>query len=96
MTTNLLTVEEVKPLAETRIKGNTIYAEIWYPRSEPVKYVDIDLIDIRASAGIRVSYDFERDGWRIERPTVFKWECSDPVCDPKFVEVAFVNSWGPR
>jgi hypothetical protein len=57
------------------------------------KYIQIDLSDVRASDGIRVSYDFDRDGWIIEQPTKLEWKADDTVCDPQWKEVAFIQSW---
>ena len=72
---------------------DTQRVELLYPRSRPVKYIEIDLIDIRASEGIRVSYDFDRDGWIIEQPTILEWDTDDEEMDCGYKEVAFVQSW---
>jgi hypothetical protein len=78
-----------------KVRGDTLLAELWYPRSdgEP-QYVEIDLVDVRASDGIRVSYDFERDGWVIEQRSQFgNDETTGKILDPNWTEVAFVQSW---
>jgi hypothetical protein len=81
-------------LTEARLEGDTCHIDLWYPSVEgSVKYLDIGLIAVRASDGIRVSYDFDRDGWKIEQPSVFKWAPEDKVCDLAWREVAFVQSW---
>ena len=71
------------------------YVELFYPRNKDAKYdaVIVDLCDVRAADGIRVSYDFERDGWRIEQASIFTFECDDPIQDPDWQEVAFVQAW---
>lgn len=48
--------------------------------------VQIDQEATRASDGIRVRYDYDRDGWVIEQPT----RRSEPQV---WVETAFVESW---
>lgn len=72
----------------------TAYIDIWYPQSEDnPKYVRLDLMDVRAADDIRVSYDFERDGWKIEQASKFSWPPDEEVFDPDWQEVAFVQSW---
>jgi hypothetical protein len=56
-------------------------------------YLYIDLIHTRASDGIRIRYDSERDGWVIEQPSVLSWDANDKECDPKWKEAAFILSW---
>lgn len=74
---------------------DTIRVELAYPRVEgAAKYVEVDLIDVRAADGVRLSYDFERDGWVIEQASTFEWEADDDKCDPDWKEVAFVQAWG--
>lgn len=83
-------------MAETLSKdGATRQMDLWYPRCEgnPV-FAEIGLMDVRAADSIRVSYDFERDGWKIEQASTFEWESDDKVCDPDWQEVAFVQAWG--
>lgn len=65
-----------------------------YPRTEgSASAIEVSLCDVRAADSIRVSYDFERDGWKIEQASVFEWEPDDEVCDPDWQEVAFVQAW---
>jgi hypothetical protein len=68
--------------------------QLWYPRVDgSAKAIDIELSDVRAADGIRVSYDFDRDGWKIEQAAVFEWDAEDDVCDPEWAEVAFIQAW---
>ena len=68
--------------------------ELWYPGVEGnFNAIEIDLICVRASDGILVEYDFDRDGWVISQPTVLEWEVGDEKCDPCYKEAAFVRSW---
>lgn len=80
-------------MEQCKIRGNTLYAELFYPRNTEVKYVEVDLSDIRAADGIRISYDFERDGWKIEQASTFSWSIDDGECDSDWQEVAFVQAW---
>lgn len=83
-------------LSNARVYDQTLDIDLHYPRAESknVTKVVLGLCDIRASDGIRLSYDFERDGWVIEQASIFEWEGDDEVCDPDWQEVAFVVSWG--
>jgi len=80
----------------TDSRCGTVQVDLYYPRSweNPYKNIQIGLVDVRASDDIRVSYDFVRDGWVIEQGTVFEWHPTDEVCDPCWVEVAFIKAWG--
>jgi hypothetical protein len=75
--------------------GTTRGVDLWYPRVEGnPKFVEVGLMDVRAADSIRISYDHERDGWKIEQASTFEWEANDTVCDPDWQEVAFVQAWG--
>lgn len=75
-------------------RGNTLAIDLWYPRVEgEAKFIEIDLIDVRAADGLRISYDFDRDGWKIEQASTFEWNVDDPACDYDWQEVAFVRAW---
>lgn len=75
------------------VHKDTARIDLWYPRNNPVKYIHVGLMDVRAADGVRISYDFERDGWVIEQAQVFSWDGGDPECDPKWKEVAFIQAW---
>lgn len=75
------------------IRGDTACLDIWYPEQREVKYVSVGLMAVRAADNIRISYDFDRDGWKIEQASRFGWNCADAVCDPDWQEVAFVQAW---
>jgi hypothetical protein len=77
-----------------RRRGKTIGVELWYPGlGENATHVEVGLQHVRAADSVRISYDFERDGWKIEQASVFEWEADDTVCDPDWQEVAFVGAW---
>ena len=69
------------------------YVCLNYPSRDNPQYVHLEICDVRANNGIRLWFDFERDGWVIERPTVFEWDCDDEVCDQGWQEVALVNDF---
>lgn len=89
-----LTITEAEMLPD-----GVLHLDLWYPRVEPirnetkVKALQIGLMDVRATDDIRVSYDFERDGWKIEQASIFSWDVDDEICDPDWQEVAFVKAW---
>mgnify|MGYP003421207567 CR=1 FL=1 len=73
--------------------AETLIAELWYPRTRPMKFVEVGLCDIRAADNIRVSYDFERDGWKIEQASNFSRSAEDQERDEDWAEVAFIKAW---
>ncbi len=80
-------------LKEAKQYGEEVHIDLWYPRSSEVKYILVGLMDVRASDGIRISFDFERNGYKIEQASKFSWDANDDKCDPDWQEVAFVESW---
>ncbi len=88
-----MTKDEI--LKEAFQTGSELHVELWYPREEdnPIKSICVGLMDVRAADDIRISYDFERDGWKIEQASTFSWDADDKVCDPDWQEVAFVKAW---
>ncbi len=68
--------------------------DLWYPRvGSGAKGVIVGLQDVRAADSIRISYDFDRDGWKVEQASVFSWDVDDEICDDGWQEVAFVQAW---
>ena len=74
-------------------RTDTVVVEMAYPRQNKIKHIDVGISDVRASDGIRITYDFDRDGYIIEQPTQLSWDVDDEVCDQKWKEVAFIQSW---
>ena len=87
--------------------GDAVEVTVTYPPescgvTDPkrVTYVIVDQEAVRASGGIRVHFDYRRNGFVIEQQT--NWRGS-PVLpdgtvekqDPKFVEVAFAHAFHP-
>jgi hypothetical protein len=75
-------------------EGDTKGIELHYPRQEGhAKYIQVGLEDVRAADDIRISYDFDRDGWVIEQSAVWTEENHDTYTED-WKEVAFVQAWG--
>lgn len=80
---------------EIRKSGNSLVVPLCYPpRSEVlpsnVTSFVIDLVDVRAANLIRISFDFERNGWIIEREDGIDEELSVEDIVEKWVEAAFI------
>lgn len=76
-------------------RGHTLGVRLTYPNITKAgcTYIDVNQESVRASDGVRLHYDYERDGFVIEQASIFNWESDDPVCDPDWQEVAFIRSW---
>lgn len=80
--------------AEFEETNGLAMVNLCYPRIDGnSKHVEVGLIDVRAADSIRVSYDFDRDGWKIEQALKFQWDTDDTICDRDWQEVAFVQAW---
>lgn len=82
------------------IHDDSINVAIWYPRGFGTEHTDwppavtIDLVDVRAADAIRVTYDFDRDGWRIEQDRNADNPDSAAAADgPEWIEMAFCPAW---
>jgi hypothetical protein len=78
---------EPKPLFPPEVRGDTTLCTISYPRSGHERFVVVTICDVRAASDVRLSYDFDRDGWRIER------DDRGPEGEGGWAEVAFVAAW---
>ena len=81
--------------------GEELQVELIYPphasRKEgngKCKYVCVNQESARATDGVRLWYDYNRDGWVIEQASTFQWADDDKELDHDWREVAFVKSWG--
>ena len=68
-----------------------LHFDLYYPRNRGIKHFVIGLMDVRAADAIRVSYDYDRDGYIIEQPSISQWEVDDKIADPGWKEVAFIE-----
>lgn len=75
--------------------GQELHVTLTYPNvsNGGALFVVFDQESVRASDGIRISYDYDRDGYKIEQASIFQWEIDDEVCDPDWEEVAFIQAW---
>lgn len=73
--------------------GDTLSVKNTYPSitDNGVKYFEVNQESVRATDGIRLHYDYDRDGWVIEQPTKLTW--LEEPCDMGWKEVAFIQSW---
>lgn len=75
--------------------GDEVTIRLTYPRSSRHKYFLVELADVRCGSLIRLSYDFDRDGWMIEQDKNesdhFEQDIND--CIEDWAEVAFIPSW---
>lgn len=80
---------------DVEVHGATLHANLWYPRLEgAINAVEVGLVDVRAADDIRISYDFDRDGWLIEQASIFDWGVNDANPDQGWKESAFIPAWG--
>ena len=74
------------------VESDTISVDLWYPRHSPAKFVEVGLMDVRAADSIRISYDFDRDGYKIEQAVYFE-DDGIPMGGDEWHEVAFIQAW---
>lgn len=86
----------MQALNQATVYGEELHLDLWYPRHEEIKKLVVGLVDVRAADSIRISYDFDRDGYKIEQASTFEWSGDDEVCDPDWQEVAFVKAWNRK
>lgn len=90
----MVIVDESDLLIERYSKN--IYVTLMYPPwtdeeddGTRARAVIVDQSSVRASDGIRISYDYKRDGYVIEQNTGVLDENENPV----WVESAFIQAW---
>lgn len=80
-----------------RFNGDELHVTLTYPNTteKGCRHVVFDQESVRASDGIRMHYDYERDGYVIEQMSHFECEHAegDPACTPDWQEVAFIQAW---
>ena len=73
-----------------------VRVELWYPRNDAAESGDtvrVSLMDVRVANDLVIRYDFDRDGYSIQQPTIHEWHDGDDSNDEELVEVAFVEAW---
>lgn len=70
--------------------NSRLHVDLSYPRLEDseLKEIQIGLCCVRAADDIRISYDFNRDGWVIKQETG-----QDEEGNTEWKEVAFCRAW---
>lgn len=75
-------------------RENGISVEMCYPRNTKTKYVDVSISDVRASDGIRIEYDFDRDGYVIKQPIFVDVQKENYIeQEIEWEETFFAKSW---
>ena len=82
--------------AHIEIRGDELHVTPTYPAlpNKVIRFVVFNQESVRASDGIRISFDYDRDGYKIEQASRFAWRADDEACDPDWQEVAFIPAWG--
>lgn len=103
-----LPIDKARDKAVQAFKDYKINAEMWsddietmhiefsYPRVDGnIKEIKLGLSDVRASDGIKIHYDFERDGYVIMQPYVIKKDMGHYIdaATETWEEVGFFQSW---
>lgn len=81
-------------LWEARRVDDEVVVDLAYPRSDgEAKFVRVGLTDVRAADELRISYDFERDGWKVEQASNHGPWGGDAEPDEGWREVGFFKAW---
>lgn len=78
------------------VAGDTLDISLTYPEITKTgcRYVHVNQESTRASDGVRLSYDYDRDGWSIQQQVqVDHGGLIDTPNPDEWIEVAFVRSW---
>jgi hypothetical protein len=70
-------------ISQARVYKDTCHIDLWYPGIDTnPTFLQVGLMHVRAADDIRISYDFDRDGYKIEQTDGEKW-----------IEVFFAQAW---
>ena len=82
--------------------GDELHVELTYPpwtdadnKNKQCRYIFVNQEAVRASDGIRLHYDYERDGFVVEQPRPRLIAIGDNSYEDieDWIEVAFLRSW---
>lgn len=102
---NEVTERAIKAIKDFRISagiygkndgGRTMNVDLSYPRnSNNINELIVNLSDVRASDGIKIHYDFERDGWVIMQSYIIEKDMGSYIdaATETWEEVGFFQSW---
>ncbi len=90
-------MSEISILEEaTETKDGRCLIDLWYPRIEGNTHtIEIGLIDVRASDGLQIKFDFDRNGWVVLQPRTV-WTPRDDGYEEEeeeWAEVGFFPSY---
>jgi len=92
----------IKAFQEKRISASlydnekkAIHINFWYPNIEnQIKEIKLGLAHVRASDGIKIHYDFERDGYVVMQPFTIEEDKGSYIdCVEHWEETGFFKSW---
>lgn len=84
------------------VHGNELHVELTYPPRDDaneaekpgqIRYVVVDQESVRASDGVRLHYDYQRDGFVIEQASRFSWATEEESNAP-MPDLRINNSYG--
>jgi len=82
---------------EINIVGKNVMVELMYPGvDDNPTHVEVGMCHVRAADSIRISYDMNRDGWKIEQASTFEWDVNATQMNSDWQEVAFVGAWARK
>jgi hypothetical protein len=82
-------------------RGAEVHVTLTYPpwtdadnKNDQCRYVCVDQEAVRASDGVRLYYDYQRDGFVVEQPRPYmKLIDGCYHCEQTWIEVGFFESW---
>jgi len=92
--------EDYEKGLELWFNEETAHFDFLYPPYEieesngKIRYLEVNIETVRASDGIRIHYDFDRDGFVIEQPMEKEIDKGDYIeCEDEWHETSFIKSW---
>jgi long-subunit fatty acid transport protein len=63
---------------DIKIVGKRVAVELMYPGvGDNPDQVEINMCHVRATDGLLINYDFDRNGWSIKQASTFSWAARD-------------------
>lgn len=77
------------------MEDNVMHVNLEYPGVNGNKdTIEVNMTHVRADDGLRLKYDFDRNGWAIFKPKVTHPHQGDSYgYHEEWVEVAYIESW---